>query len=348
MEEAQVYVKNDTVEVTLHQAPIPTPGPGQILIKVVVTGTNPKDWKFPAWFEKFHGANTGDDIAGYVHAVGEGVNEFRVGDRVASYHDFWSPHGSFAEYAIGQAYATFLIPESVSFEEAATIPLAAMTSALALFSRLNLPEPWVSGRPGHEGPDGGVLIYGAASAIGAFAIKLLQKADIHPIICVAGRGMDFVRGLIDESKGDVVIDYRQGLPAVSANIQKAVPQGKKLLHAFDAVSEQDTFELVCNVLDREAGTVVAVTPTPPGKGPGNVRVDISNVGAAHQDDKDKQFAHVWTRYLALGLSEGWFTPHPHEVIPGGLNGIATALNNLMQGKASAVKYVLRIDETHRS
>lgn len=53
-----------------------------------------------------------------------------------------SPHGSYGEYAVGCADTTFHIPEQVSFEEAATIPLAGMTAALGLYQRLNLPLPW--------------------------------------------------------------------------------------------------------------------------------------------------------------------------------------------------------------
>jgi NADPH:quinone reductase len=50
------------------------------------------------------------------------------------------------------------------------------------------------------------------------------------------------------------------------------------------------------------------------------------------------------RYIARGLAEGFFKPHPHEVIPGGLEGVEKGLRNLAEGKASAVKYVFKIGE----
>ena len=67
------------------------------------------------------------------------MTEFKVGDRVAAFHEMMKPHGSFAEYSIAEAHTTFHIPEKTSFEEAATIPLAAMTAAVGLvrFSRLD-------------------------------------------------------------------------------------------------------------------------------------------------------------------------------------------------------------------
>ena len=60
--------------------------------------------------------NEGDDIAGTVHAVGEGVTEFKVGDRVAAFHQMGTTGGSYAEYAVSWAYTTFHIPEKTSFE----------------------------------------------------------------------------------------------------------------------------------------------------------------------------------------------------------------------------------------
>ncbi|KAE8382488.1 chaperonin 10-like protein [Aspergillus bertholletiae] len=339
MEEAQVFVQNDAVDVRVHQVSIPKPRAGQILIKVVVTGTNPKDWKFPAWMENFNGTNTGDDIAGYVHEVGEEVSGFQVGDRVAAYHDYMAPHGSYAEYAIAEDYAAFHIPQKISFEQAATVPLAAMTASLALFSRLGLPEPWSNGKIWSQKPEGGVLVYGAASAVGTFAIKLLQKADIHPIICVAGRGKDFVRSHLDESKGDVVIDYREGESAVVAAIRNAT---KQLRYALDAVSEKVSFSVVTQVLDPDCGAMSVVTPFGPEECPTKIRVEFTDVGRAHRDEKE--FAYLWSRFFTLGLKEGWLTPHPHEAISGGLQGVQTALTNLKEGKASATKYVVKITD----
>lgn len=61
---------------TIIDSPIPVPGPDHILIKVVVSGSNPKDWKRPEW--RGDDINQGDDIAGIVHQVGEKVTEFKV------------------------------------------------------------------------------------------------------------------------------------------------------------------------------------------------------------------------------------------------------------------------------
>lgn len=68
--------------------------------------------------------NEGDDIAGIVEAVGSNVRHFRKGDRVGGFHEVNQPGGSYAEYAVAKEHVTFHLPESVSFEEAATFSLA--------------------------------------------------------------------------------------------------------------------------------------------------------------------------------------------------------------------------------
>ncbi len=70
--------------------------------------------------------------------------------------------------------------------EAATIPLAAMTASLALYWTLQLPQPWTPAI--NPNP---LLVYGGSSAVGAFAIKLAIASNLHPIIAVAGAGIQY-------------------------------------------------------------------------------------------------------------------------------------------------------------
>lgn len=111
----EAVIDKDT-GVTIRDVNIPVPQPGQVLIKVIVSGTNPKDWKLPVWLSDAPPANQGDDIAGFVEAVGQGVSKFRKGDKVAAFHEMMTPAGSYAEYAIAWEHTTFHIPEKTSFE----------------------------------------------------------------------------------------------------------------------------------------------------------------------------------------------------------------------------------------
>ncbi|KAL6702507.1 hypothetical protein ACN47E_001597 [Coniothyrium glycines] len=332
MKEVQVSKGLKTV---IHDVPIPEPAPDQVVIRVVVSGSNPKDWKMPELIPRYN-ANSGDDIAGIVHSIGSNVWEFKPGDRVASFHEMMTPGGSFAEYAVGWQHTTFHIPHNISFEQAATIPLAAMTAAIGLQQRLGLPDPWT---PATQPTP--LVVYGGAGAVGAYVIKLAQLANVHPIIAVAGRGEHFVASLLDRSKGDAVVDYRGGPDAVVTGIRAAL-RGAKLHYAFDAVSEHGSYTNIVQVLEPD-GHITLVLPGRQYEGiPATVHQTITNVGEAHKGDK--AFAYVMFRYFAKGLAEGWFAPHPHEVVPGGLEGVQTGLRYLAEGKASAVKYVFRIGQ----
>jgi threonine dehydrogenase-like Zn-dependent dehydrogenase len=249
---------------------------------------------------------------------------------------------------VGNVYRE--VEEEADNVEAATIPLAAMTAALGLYQRLELPLPF---RPATSPIP--LVVYGGSSAVGAFAIKLATQSNIHPIIAIAGKSSDFVEKLIDRSKGDTIIDYRKGDEAIVKGIKEALGD-KELLHAYDATAEGSTGLNISKVLAK-GGIVTAVLP--------NVEVaegvDLRQtmVGSVHQPEPsptggagpkdralgDPEFGSIFFPLFTRGLAHGWFTPHPFEVVPGGLEGVETALKNLAAGKASAVKYVLRIADT---
>jgi NADPH:quinone reductase len=301
------------------------------------------------------GINQGDDIAGIVHSVGSDVTSFRPGDRVASFHEMLTPHGSFAEYAVGLDATTFHIPPNVSFEEAATIPLAGMTAALGLYQRLGLPVPWFPAQD--QLP---LVVYGAASAVGAFAVKLASLSNIHPIICVAGRGAPYVETLVDRSKGDTVVDYRIGNEQVVRGLEQALRGFGKLHYAFDAVSDKGSYQNLIKVMDLSKGKITLVLARKNYEGiPPDFEKSFTQVGKVHSDrypgikgEKklagllgDQDFGAVMYKFMERGLAKGWFKGHPFEVVPGGLRGLQVGLQNLKAGKASALKYVYRIDET---
>ncbi|EKG12906.1 Alcohol dehydrogenase superfamily zinc-containing [Macrophomina phaseolina MS6] len=237
------------------------------------------------------------------------------------------------------------IPDNVSFEEASTIPLAGLTAVVGNYIRLGLPEPW---KPATEKVP--FLVYGAASAVGAFAIKLARLSNIHPIIGVAGRGIPYAESLIDKAKGDVIIDYRNGNEAVVSGIKDALKNAgaSHIYHAFDAVSDNGSHNDVVAVLAPE-GRVTYVFPlehtAPPGFSyPKTYKsAEFSNVADAY--GKHRQEGFIYLRWLFRMAMEGKFAPHPHEVVPGGLAGVSQALQNLKAGKASAIKYAFKVPDT---
>ena len=352
--------------VRIVDSPVPVAAADQLVIKVVVSGSNPKDWKYPALLKQE--SNQGDDIAGLVYQVGSNVVEFKEGDRVAAFHEMLTPGGSYAEYAVAWSHTTFHIPPNTTFEglcetvvdpclqsrlhvpsEAATIPLAAMTAAFGLYQRLSLPLPWHPAKSAVP-----LIIYGAASAVGSFAVQLAVQLNIHLLICVAGRGIAHVEKLIDRGKGDMVLDYRQSDDGVVQGLKYAVRSaGGKIEYAFDCVSDHNSFQNISQVLDLETGQITLLLPGQDYSAiPDTVTQSLTMVAHSHGDREwqestgtlvgNEDFAYVFFRYFARGLGKGYLKPHPFEIVPGGLEGVQSALQNLKDGKASAVKYVFRI------
>ena len=288
-------------------------------------------------------------MAGVVHSIGKGVYEFKPGDRVAALHAFGTENGSFAEYAVAPDWTTFHIPHNVSFEEAATVPLSALTAAIALYADMKLPAPYNLSMPKERSNQKmPILIYGATSAVGAFAAKFARLSGLRPIIGVAGRASGFAETLVD-----YVIDYRNGEDALVADLEEILTKeglGSKVPIVFDAISENGSLEATLRVIDPDGGIASTVLPPrlfakdkenfeyPPG-----VKAFNSAVPQVHSVHRD--FGYLWSRYLSRLLEDGRLKAHPYEVIPGGLNGVLTGLKNLRDGKASALKYVYRIEDT---
>lgn len=215
--------------------------------------------------------------------------------------------------------------------EGAALPLAALTAACGLYAKLRLPQPWL---PATEPTP--LVVYGASSAVGYYTLQLAKRSNIHPLI----------ESVIDRSKGDTIVDYRQGDEAVVKGIRAALQEGQKLEYAFDAVSEKDSELNICQVLDPQSGKITFVLPKKYESVPPGVTKTITFVGDVHGTPDDLwELGFVFSRYIARGLEEGWFKAQPQEVVPGGLEGVEQGLRNLKEGKASAVKYIFKVDET---
>jgi NADPH2:quinone reductase len=153
------------------ERPTPEPGPGEVRVRIVVSGINPTDWKSRASGQvesDFQIPN--HDGAGVIEAVGEGVDAARVGERVwvffAAYHSQW---GTAAEYTVVPAGQAVRLPDIASFELGAAIGIPAMTAHRCLFA---------------DGAIGGktILVAGGAGAVGRSAIELAQWADADRIV----------------------------------------------------------------------------------------------------------------------------------------------------------------------
>lgn len=181
--------------ITVEHEPIPRPGPGEALVRVHAAGLNPVDWKlaaYPALAEAFGTTvpgGYGNDLAGVVAAVGDGVSAVAVGDRVVG-----EARGSaVADHVVAPAAALTLVPDAVPLTEAATLPIAARTAAAAI-GALDL------------GPDDAVLIGGAAGGVGVFATQLAVRSGALVLATASPDNHAFLREL-----GATPVEYGDGL-----------------------------------------------------------------------------------------------------------------------------------------
>ncbi|WP_433747936.1 zinc-binding dehydrogenase [Falsibacillus pallidus] len=172
----------------------PTPGKGEILVKIKATALNPVDYKTgnggnPNWT---YPHVLGLDSAGIVEEVGEGVTNVKAGDRVV-YHGDMTKKGGFAEYGVTTAHTVSLIPEGISFEDAAALPCAGFTAYQALFHKL------------HAANEQTILVHAGAGGVGGFAIQLAKNAGLTVLTTASSENHEYVKSL----GADYAIDYRK-------------------------------------------------------------------------------------------------------------------------------------------
>ena len=185
----------------------PTAGDDEVLIKVRAAAVNPLDLLFRGTsymvrmitgLRKPKDTRLGVDVAGQVEAVGRNVTQFKPGDAV-----FGTCKGAFAEYACAPESALVVKPDNVTFEQVASLPIAALTALQGL--RLGGLGLGGLGDKGHIQPRQKVLINGASGGVGTFAVQIAKSFGADVTGVCSTRNVDMVRSI----GADQVIDYTQ-------------------------------------------------------------------------------------------------------------------------------------------
>ena len=196
---AAIYTRYGPPEVVqIEDVEKPVPNDNGVLIKVRAASVNPYDWHFMrglpylirlmAGFRKPKVTRLGADVSGQVEAVGKNVSQFKPGDEV-----FGMCSGAFAEYACAPETAFVMKPANVTFEQAASVPIASLTALQALRNKGKI-------RPGQK-----VLVNGAAGGVGTFGAQIARSFGAEVTGVCSTRNVELVRSI-----GAVqVIDYTQ-------------------------------------------------------------------------------------------------------------------------------------------
>lgn len=339
----------------LGERPIPTLGPNELLIRTHAIGINPIDWKRQAFNIAIPSYPTilGADVAGVVVAVGSDVASsglFRPGDRVLGSADAMGSgnidHAGFQTYTILSASAAAPLPAWLSFADAATLPTATSTPAIALYDTLGLPAPGVP-LPAHSRKTG-ILIWGGASQVGAGTIQIAARQAGLTVFAAASPAH---HARLRELGATSVVDYRS--PTVVEELVGAAERaGVEITLAVDAVSSEQTMKTSAEVLSRFAtattttekkGKLATVAPWPQGltvPGDGSVEVEWVQGGKIWGDRKDLAEL-LFNRLLAGWLERGEFVPGKAKVLEGGLGGLQKGLEVLKKG-VSGEKLVVEV------
>ena len=177
----------------------PMPGDDEVLVKVHAASVNPLDWHYmrgsPYFIRLGSGVGApkdirlGVDFAGTVEAVGKDVEQFKLGDEV-----FGGANGAFSEYVtVRDSRALAMKPANITFEQAASVPIAAITALQALRDKGKI-------KTGHR-----VLINGASGGVGTFAVQIAKSFGAEVTGVCSTRNVEMVRSI----GADHVFDYKK-------------------------------------------------------------------------------------------------------------------------------------------
>lgn len=202
------------------------PGKDEVLIRNKALAINPVDWKIQdsGYFIKDWPAVLGEDLAGTVEAVGDGVTSFKPGQRVLAHSQFLAVQrpqaGSFSELVLVPQSAVAAIPDAISFEDASVLPLALSTAAAGLYQSkdsgyLGLPLPTASPKKSNKT----LLVWGGSSSVGTAAIQLAVASGVTVVTTCSGRNQQLV-----EKLGAKYFDYNS--PSIVGDLVAELGKGE--------------------------------------------------------------------------------------------------------------------------
>lgn len=298
-------------DVQLAERSDPTPGVGQVLIRVHGAGVGPWDVGFISGFAEQLGVPPpyvpGWEVAGVVETVGDGA-DVQPGDQV--YASLFPGGGGYAELAVASGDGLARMPERLSLEEAAALVVAGGTAYEALVDRAQL-------QTGQT-----VLITAAAGGVGSLAVQIAAAVGARPLGVASARNHDYLRGLGASS----VFDYTA--PDWVEQVRAEVPGGVDLL--LDLAGRQTRDQALATV--RDNGRVIFLTAPfelPP--------LERGITGESFGADVNRQ------RLEAIGrlVDEGKLHAQLEAVLP--LEQVHEALRRVAGGHTRG-KIVLRIGE----
>jgi NADPH:quinone reductase-like Zn-dependent oxidoreductase len=307
---------------------------------------NPTDWKHYFYGIAENDCILGCDYSGIVEEVGSAVTEsFKKGDRICGVAHGGNASnkndGIFAEYAVVKGDLQMHLPSNLSFAQASTFPLGAITCGQGLFQKalnLNLPDKPASG-------DEYVLVYGGSTATGSLATQYAKLAGYKVITTCSPKHNEWM-------KSHDIAPFNYSDPDCGAQIRKFT--SNKLKYAFDTISLEDSAKICAEALSSESGGRYGALLTVdfPRKDVENTTTLMYTIFdedfkflnmTLPRSTEDFEFAKSFFELTEKLLSSGKLKTHPEKVREGGLEGVLKGMDEMKNGGVSGEKWVYKID-----
>ena len=321
----------------VHQAEPHIPGDDEILVNIKAVALNPIEWKqidfginIPKW-----PCVLGGDGSGTVVAVGKSVTGFNTGDSVlASFSSGQDRSAAFQSRAVVNATKVAKKPTSMSFEEAATLPLSYVTATGAIYQGLNIPLPYLEGGKEEGFKPSSILVCGGSSSVGAMAVQLLRLAlPKAQIFTTASKQHHHTAKNLG---ADQVFDHSS--PSLVEEVKKASSSGEGVEAILDAVNGVAVNPSLFEVLTGPKAFAEVVTGRNVEKAPDGVKHSpVFGATVYGQPGGSNLFAAL-ERLLADGKLK---LPTAVKVVGHGLESISRGLDELRAG-VSGTKLVVSL------
>ncbi|KAL3492477.1 putative zinc-binding dehydrogenase family oxidoreductase [Aspergillus germanicus] len=328
----------------LSKEPIPRPRPAanQVLVKISHVAQNPTDVQSFDGNASGDGAVLGCDFVGEVIEVGSSVTRLAEGDIIAGL--VWGGEvkglGAYSEYCLADERVSFRLPRGISRAEGSTIPLAAATAWLALFSKDCLALDRCQGK------GISVLVWGGSSSVGLYSIQLASKLGFEVVTTCSDKHADLVRSLGAKH----VFNYKD--ENIAEKIKAAAPN---LSHAFDTIGAKGSSAAASQAFASGPGTICTVRPgkaNTEGVVKGTRVTDVLVWTAFLKDHSYGEFKwpaskedHELVAELFEKIPEwvetGHLKPNRPKVL-GGLDAVVDGFQEYRDGKISAYKIVYEL------
>ncbi|KAF2172594.1 hypothetical protein M409DRAFT_16558 [Zasmidium cellare ATCC 36951] len=319
----------------LQERDTPEPGPNEILVEVKALAFNPvdfyqRDFGFPP--VPAYPAVFGSDVAGIVTKRGSNVNGgspppgSRVVAFASSFYQNGNPnYGAFQRYVLAQAEGVTALPENISFEQGASLPLAVLT-ALTAYTTVGIP---LSTRHTPEDKQA-IIIWGAASSVGTLAVQSAKSLGFTVYATASAKNHSYIK----ELGADHVFDYSDSNVAASM-IEQIKKDGVKMqtAHVVCTGGLEPTLEILKATKDSSVPAKVSHSPLLPEDHPTLDNTEIKfNFPSMDKEVRDAHIADSFQGWLADGLKAGTVVPSPPvEVVGQGFESVNKALDAVKAG-----------------